>query len=266
MSFWSRTVRLIQAEGVDGFLIAIRDYIISQAQLLYEAVVLTVGTGEIIRSFESKAENINGVIQSVDFSLSFNYLGISVNPVQQRQEITELLELLERHEVKRLLEIGTDRGGTLFLFSRVASEDAKIVSMNMPWSTLNAYCMKYRNQVYEKFAHDRQTIDLLVLNSHEKESVAKVKELVGGRLDFLFIDGDHSYNGVKMDFEMYSPLVKKGGIIAFHDIAENRGQKSASVKEYWNEIKKGHEHKELEYSGGKGYGIGIIFWEGRTHA
>jgi predicted O-methyltransferase YrrM len=42
--------------------------------------------------------------------------------------------------------------------------------------------------------------------------------LKGRKVDFLFIDADHSYEGVKKDFEMYSPLVRKGGIIAFHDI------------------------------------------------
>jgi hypothetical protein len=33
----------------------------------------------------------------------------------------------------------------------------------------------------------------------------------------LFIDGDHRYEGVRRDFEMYSPLVGAGGLIAFHD-------------------------------------------------
>jgi predicted O-methyltransferase YrrM len=42
--------------------------------------------------------------------------------------------------------------------------------------------------------------------------------LKDNKVDFLFIDADHSYEGVKKDFEMYSPLVRKGGIIAFHDI------------------------------------------------
>lgn len=36
-------------------------------------------------------------------------------------------------------------------------------------------------------------------------------------LDVLFIDGDHSYDGVKADFERHEPNVKKGGIILFHD-------------------------------------------------
>jgi len=36
--------------------------------------------------------------------------------------------------------------------------------------------------------------------------------------DFVFIDGDHSYEGSSADFEAYYPLVKKGGIFAGHDI------------------------------------------------
>ncbi len=37
------------------------------------------------------------------------------------------------------------------------------------------------------------------------------------QIDFLFIDGDHSYEGVKTDFELYSKLLSDRGIIAIHD-------------------------------------------------
>lgn len=37
------------------------------------------------------------------------------------------------------------------------------------------------------------------------------------KIDFLFIDGDHSYEGVKKDFELYSTLVNDNGIIVIHD-------------------------------------------------
>lgn len=41
-----------------------------------------------------------------------------------------------------------------------------------------------------------------------------------GPIDMLFIDGDHSYEGVKLDYEKWSPHVKKGGVIAFHDYSD----------------------------------------------
>lgn len=39
-------------------------------------------------------------------------------------------------------------------------------------------------------------------------------------IDVLFIDGDHSYNGVKADFELYSKLLTKSGVIFIHDTDE----------------------------------------------
>lgn len=36
-------------------------------------------------------------------------------------------------------------------------------------------------------------------------------------IDFLFIDGDHSYEGVKRDWELFSPHLTPFGVAAFHD-------------------------------------------------
>jgi len=38
-----------------------------------------------------------------------------------------------------------------------------------------------------------------------------------GAIDFIFIDGDHSYAACKADIEAWAPFVKRGGVIAFHD-------------------------------------------------
>lgn len=43
-----------------------------------------------------------------------------------------------------------------------------------------------------------------------------------GTLDFLFIDGDHTIEGCKADFDLYAHKIKKGGYIAFHDYDKNR--------------------------------------------
>lgn len=41
------------------------------------------------------------------------------------------------------------------------------------------------------------------------------------KIDYLHIDGDHSYNGVKKDFELYSTIMSDNGIISIHDTDEN---------------------------------------------
>jgi len=41
------------------------------------------------------------------------------------------------------------------------------------------------------------------------------------KIDFLFIDGDHSYEGVKLDFDLYSTLLTENGIIMLHDTDSN---------------------------------------------
>jgi len=43
----------------------------------------------------------------------------------------------------------------------------------------------------------------------------------GGMIDMVFVDGDHSYEHCKSDAMAWLPHLKKGGIIAFHDYAEN---------------------------------------------
>lgn len=37
-------------------------------------------------------------------------------------------------------------------------------------------------------------------------------------IDLLFIDGNHDYEAVLQDYEQWSPLIKTGGVIAFHDV------------------------------------------------
>lgn len=50
------------------------------------------------------------------------------------------------------------------------------------------------------------------------ENIFHGKELDLGELDFLYIDGDHTYEGIKKDLMIYTNFVKDGGIIAGHDI------------------------------------------------
>jgi len=46
---------------------------------------------------------------------------------------------------------------------------------------------------------------------------ASQKEIRLAPIDFLFIDGDHSFEGIRGDWETWSPLISKGGVVALHD-------------------------------------------------
>jgi hypothetical protein len=41
------------------------------------------------------------------------------------------------------------------------------------------------------------------------------------KIDLLWIDGDHSYEGVKSDFELYSKILSDNGVIIIHDTDPN---------------------------------------------
>lgn len=41
-------------------------------------------------------------------------------------------------------------------------------------------------------------------------------------VDFIFIDGDHSFDGLRGDWEVWSPLVAPGGIVALHDSCSSK--------------------------------------------
>jgi hypothetical protein len=53
-------------------------------------------------------------------------------------------------------------------------------------------------------------------------------------LDFVYIDGDHSYLQVKRDIENYFPKVKNGGVIGGHDFGTDFLGVAKAVLEFWN--------------------------------
>jgi predicted O-methyltransferase YrrM len=134
------------------------------------------------------------------------------------------------------------------------------MSLDLPEGKFGGGYPEWKTKLYNKFALPEQELDLLRADSHHSESFSMVKShFDGADLDYLFIDGDHSYEGVKKDYEMYSPLVRKGGIIAFHDIIEHKGSE-CKVDEFWREVKEGKDSKEFvnDYDQGQ-YGIGILY-------
>jgi predicted O-methyltransferase YrrM len=179
----------------------------------------------------------------------------AITPIQNRREILALLCILRQASPQRILEIGTASGGTLFLFTRIAAADAQLVSIDLPGGPGGGGYPPWKIPLYQEFPLPGQRLELIRDNSHDPAVQSRVTELVGKEgLDFLFIDGDHSYDGVKRDFEMYGSLINPAGLIAFHDIDYSR-----DVRRFWDEVKVGRRFQEIRDDHGQTFGIGLIY-------
>lgn len=183
------------------------------------------------------------VEELVEFALSPN--NNILNLQQFKPEIVRLLETMRGLQPKIILEIGTLNGGTLFLFSRVVSNDALLISLDLPKIIFGKFQIDWRVFLIKRFSLPHQKLKFIRANSHKISTLNHVKRFLRGqKLDFLFIDADHSYEGVKKDFEMYSPLVKDGGLIAFHDIV-SQPELFNNVHKFWEQIKNQYNFDEF---------------------
>jgi predicted O-methyltransferase YrrM len=194
----------------------------------------------------------------------------SIAPTQVMWEFFQLLQCVEKLSPRRVLEIGTADGGTLFLLARASAQDAELISLDLPAGSPDGGYPPSRQPLYKAFASPGQRIHLVRKDSHSREALEAVQMCLHGEpLDFLFIDGDHSYEGVRQDFEMYAPLVRRCGLIAFHDIVPDHGTRygiatkayTGGVYRLWAEVKDRFESWEfVEDPDQDGYGIGVLVW------
>lgn len=162
----------------------------------------------------------------------------SIRPFQIQSEILGLARRVAALKPRTILEIGTARGGTLFTWTRCAAPDALLISLDLHGGKWGGGYSAWRGDIYRKFAMPGQTLHLVRGNSHETITLEQVRGLLSGALlDFLFIDGDHSYEGVKQDFQLYGPLVRPGGLAAFHDVVPNPANAGGEVYRFWAELR-----------------------------
>ncbi len=105
---------------------------------------------------------------------------------------------------------------------------------------------KERIKFFREFSSDRPATELFFIRGDSKSdsAIAQLKDILGNNtIDFLYIDGDHTYDGIKKDFEIYSQFMSTNGLIGLYDI--NTHKEGYVVHKYWEEIKKITNMKNL---------------------
>ncbi len=207
-----------------------------------------------------RSTNLEDVVDIVMRSEAFR-------PQQKRSEILALLRLLLTNRPHYLCEVGGRKGGTLVLFAHAAAPNARLLSLDIAYTPAQI-------KVSRRFATGQQQITSIPCDSHAAECHNAVGNWLNGeKLDFLFIDGDHSFAGFASDFTLYSPFVRRGGIVAFHDIVPDSTTRhgipssayAGDVPMFWSELKKVHNNdvsEIIEDHNQDGCGIGVLHWPG----
>lgn len=170
---------------------------------------------------------------------------------QNHRELAHLLDVVSSVSPLVIVEIGIHMGYSLEIWRTIWPE-AVVIGIDPDISQLDQQAVAGCN--------------IVEADSHSAGCLESLKDLLAGRsIDFLFIDGDHSYAGVKQDFNTYSPLVRQGGIIALHDayLFEND---TTAVRLFWDEIRNKYSSElvvaNVACEDGKltaGTGTGIVF-------
>lgn len=180
---------------------------------------------------------------------------------QHPVEIFKLYRRVMRLAPRRLLEIGTARGGTLYLWAQAAADDASIVSIDLPDGPFGGGYRPCRAPFYEAFPGPGQRLALIRDNAHDAAVRDQAAAVLGeGEIDFLFIDADHSLQGIRTNLSLYGPLVRAGGLIALHDILPNPRWPEIEIWQIWRHLGELDNASQITDSaaGERPLGIGLI--------
>ena len=251
-----RILQVYEEEGIQGLASRLLDKFLRLKILSPLAYRISMHKLEERKAEESSLGDI--------LDTAFNYRGVgvfrSLQPAQVPEEIKELSVLVEKVEPKTIMEIGTSKGGTFYIFTRYLDSASLLISLDLPGGSFGGGYTESHLSLFNDFDREKD-LRFIRKDSHQKSTKEEVEIILGEKeIDFLFIDGDHSYKGVKSDFEMYSPLVSENGIIAFHDIVTGPKEIVGGVPEFWNEIKGSFHTREIvDNRQQKGFGIGVLF-------
>lgn len=123
-----------------------------------------------------------------------------------------------------ILEIGTGNAVSLKFWEQIVEKGDTIISVDINPDM---------DRMGWDYKHSDRDIMLIIGDSTDKNTIKDVEQKLRGKyVDFLFIDGGHTYEVASADFKNYLPFVRNGGLVGFHDI---NGEQHAA--KFFNELK-----------------------------
>lgn len=168
---------------------------------------------------------------------------------QDEREAEAIYEKMVSLPTKVFVEIGSQFGGSLFLYAGACVPGATIISIDA------GQMLGILNNVVRILSSQGYDMSTVIALSNQDKAIRGVDAILAGRkIDVLLIDGCHKDPVVTSDWDMYSPLVRPGGLVMFHDILEP----CDAVKDVWGRIKESGKYKCEDVVFSEKMGMGVV--------
>jgi hypothetical protein len=165
-------------------------------------------------------------------------------------------DLIANTKPQIVVELGTHKGNSLFSFAQAIKDfnlDTKLHAVDT-WQG-DKHSGFYGEEVYNNFLRIKdkyyEDVNIVPHKMFFDDAVYKFKD---NSIDILHIDGLHTYEAVKHDFETWLPKVRKDtGIVLLHDVCEKSND--FGVYKLWEELKKKYTTITFEHY----HGLGVLF-------
>jgi hypothetical protein len=163
------------------------------------------------------------------------------------------LVLMDLLEPRKFVELGVHKGDSYFAFCQAVKKlglSTRCYGVDS-WRG-DEHTRAYDDGVYAEFRnwHDPHYENFSTpIRATFDEALAQFDD---GSIDLLHIDGFHTFDAVKRDFESWLPKVSPRGVVLFHDISVRTG--SFGVWHLWEQIIPGRPHFEFRH----GNGLGVL--------
>ena len=156
---------------------------------------------------------------------TFEDLTSKITGANTLKEQTLLYNLAKQTRGGAIVEIGSWKGKSIVWLAQGSKDGsgAKVYAIDPFIGAIKNYENGVRKDIPVSVLGDfKQALKIAKCEDIVEPIVMKSEEAIKGwnkPIGLIFIDGDHSYGAVKQDFELWSPFLVDGGIIAFHDVA-----------------------------------------------